>query len=505
MVYSVRRNRPARLLRFSTIVVLSLGVFSQSIPVRAATPAQIDAARLAAIRWAIENQNGNGSWSGAGAGVLTDTSAVVDGLRHAGVDGFPYSRGITWLQNADTGSVDGLSRQVMALNSAAADTASGMQRLLGARNERVLAWGTYPGYGASFPDTALALDAIRDTGTPYGDAGTTLGFIVFNQNVDGGWPYAPNTVSTSRSRILPTALTLITLIKYRNDGWGVQGFIDAGINWLIAQQNGDGSFGDDSVGTVVETALSYLAISAELGAAHAAAIDAQDFLIGQQAVDGSWNADAFQTALVLQTLPAVLLADTDSDGVPDAVETLMGTDPLLADSRYLSAGNGNGIAGVTLPADVTSTAVGDAYSHNLADTGGSGPFTWVIVAGALPAGVSLDSATGLLSGTPAEAGTFSFIYAVTDAAQQTVQRVTQISVAAPAYAPDGDLNGDGVVNGADILLVTRIATGNLTPSAEQAIRGDVAPLVGGLPAPDGQIDAGDVLVIQRKALGAISF
>jgi hypothetical protein len=492
-------------LRFSGIITLLLGVFSQSAPVHAATTAQLDAARLAAVRWVIENQNGNGSWSGTGAGALTNTSAVVDGLSNAGVNGFPYSRGITWLQNAETSSMDGLSRQVISLNSAGADTTSGMQRLLAARNERALAWGTYSKYGASFPDTALVLDAIRDTGTPYADAGTTLGFVVFNQNVDGGWPYAPNTVSTSQSRILPTALTLIPLIKYRNDGWGIQSFITAGINWLIAGQKGDGSFGDDSTGTVIETALSYLAISAELGSGHAAAVAAQDFLIAQQAVDGSWNADALQTALALQTLPTAALADTDNDGVPDEVETLIGTDPLQADSRYLASGNGNGEAGVTLPADITSTAVGNAYSHNLADTGGAGPFTWSIVVGALPGGLSLDSATGLLSGAPTEAGTFNFIYEVTDSTQQTVRLVSQIIVAAPAFMPDGDLNSDGAVNAADVLLAMRIATGDLTPTAEQLVRGDVAPLVSGSPAPDGQINAGDVLLIQRKALGEIIF
>jgi hypothetical protein len=505
MVFSVCRNRRVELLRFCGVIALLLGVLFQSIPVHAATTAQIDAARLAAVRWAIENQNGNGSWSGAGAGVLTDTSAVVDGLRHAGVYGFPYSRGIAWLLNAESVSMDGLSRQVTALNSAGANTTAGMQRLLVARNERALAWGTYAQYGASFPDTALVLDAIRDTGTPYADTGTTLGFVISSQNADGGWSYAPNTIASSQSRILPTALTLITLIKYRNDGWGIQSFVTAGINWLVTQQKGDGSFGDDSAGTVVETALSYLAIGAELGSGHTAAVAAQDFLIAQQAGNGSWNTDAFQTALALQTLPAAALADSDNDGVPDEVETLIGTDPLLADSRYLAGGNGNGVAGVTLPTDVSSAAVGDAYSHNLADTGGTGPFTWTIVVGALPAGVSLDSATGLLSGSPTEAGTFSFIYEVTDSAQQTVRLVSQIIVAAPAFAADGDLNGDGAVNGADVLLALRIVTGDLMPSAEQRVRGDVAPLVAGSPAPDAQINAGDVLVIQRKALGEISF
>jgi hypothetical protein len=36
-------------------------------------------------------------------------------------------------------------------------------------------------------------------------------------------------------------------------------------------------------------------------------------------------------------------------------------------------------------------------------------------------------------------------------------------------------------------------------------RADVAPLLAGLPDPDGDFNAGDLLVILRKALGEISY
>jgi VCBS repeat-containing protein len=77
--------------------------------------------------------------------------------------------------------------------------------------------------------------------------------------------------------------------------------------------------------------------------------------------------------------------------------------------------------GVTCPA-ITITPVslaagisGVAYTAvNLSETGGVGAVTWSLVTPALPAGMSLSNA-GVLSGTPAQTGTFPFTVKATDA------------------------------------------------------------------------------------------
>ncbi|HEY1267088.1 MAG TPA: putative Ig domain-containing protein, partial [Candidatus Binatia bacterium] len=54
------------------------------------------------------------------------------------------------------------------------------------------------------------------------------------------------------------------------------------------------------------------------------------------------------------------------------------------------------------------------YAAKLATKGGRKPFTWLITSGSLPAGLTLNSATGQLTGLPTKAGVAAFTASVTD-------------------------------------------------------------------------------------------
>ena len=70
-----------------------------------------------------------------------------------------------------------------------------------------------------------------------------------------------------------------------------------------------------------------------------------------------------------------------------------------------------------------------------------------------------------------------------------------------ATPANGDINEDGSVNIADVLLVIRFALGLDTPTTDEMVRADVAPFNGTYPDTDGDINAGDVARIQQMALG----
>ncbi len=70
-------------------------------------------------------------------------------------------------------------------------------------------------------------------------------------------------------------------------------------------------------------------------------------------------------------------------------------------------------AGTLNPPPPTSPA-GTAFSYKLQNAGGVAPFQWNVTAGALPPGLSLGAATGVISGTPTTGGSYSATVQVTD-------------------------------------------------------------------------------------------
>lgn len=100
------------------------------------------------------------------------------------------------------------------------------------------------------------------------------------------------------------------------------------------------------------------------------------------------------------------------------------------------------IDGTTLAITTTSLfnpLVGESYNQTLQFTGGTLPVTWSILSGALPAGLSLDSSTGAITGTPTStSGPTSITFQLADSTAPTSQTKTQaISVTVTSLSSCG--------------------------------------------------------------------
>ena len=86
-------------------------------------------------------------------------------------------------------------------------------------------------------------------------------------------------------------------------------------------------------------------------------------------------------------------------------------------------------------ATLIEATVGQAFSYLPAAAGGRQPYSWAISAGALPAGLALNTASGLISGTPTAAGSFVMTVTVRDADSRSVGGGLTIKVIDPATVP----------------------------------------------------------------------
>src|SRR5262249_4698892 len=79
----------------------------------------------------------------------------------------------------------------------------------------------------------------------------------------------------------------------------------------------------------------------------------------------------------------------------------------VSDSKQITSSRSFGIAVAAAPpilaiatASFPDGTVGQTYDFTLSATGGISPYTWSLISGAFPDGLTLNSSTGLIQGTP---------------------------------------------------------------------------------------------------------
>ena len=113
------------------------------------------------------------------------------------------------------------------------------------------------------------------------------------------------------------------------------------------------------------------------------------------------------------------------------------TNAWASDTKVLDIVINSPGAQVNAPTITTSSlsegAAGTAYSQALSASG-TAPITWLLDSGSLPNGLSINETTGVISGTPTNAGSFNFIVKATNTAGSDTKNLS-IMIASTSSAP----------------------------------------------------------------------
>jgi hypothetical protein len=85
---------------------------------------------------------------------------------------------------------------------------------------------------------------------------------------------------------------------------------------------------------------------------------------------------------------------------------------------------------------LTGATAGSAYTASVTASGGTAPYRYEVSAGTLPAGLSLNTSTGAITGTPSAAGSASFTITATDSNSVSGSAAYTLAVSVAASTPN---------------------------------------------------------------------
>jgi hypothetical protein len=173
----------------------------------------------------------------------------------------------------------------------------------------------------------------------------------------------------------------------------------------------------------------------------------------------SWSMDAGGSGLSIDSVSGLITGTPQTNGNFNVRVTVRDSSN-ATDTRNFALFVATALSITTSSLPLASP--GTSYNQQLQATGGQTPYTWSIASGSLPPGLTLNTANGLISGTPTTEGRYQFTARVTDAGSRTATKDLSITVGqavqiTTASLPDGSV---GVQYSA-----TLTATGGQAPYA----------------------------------------
>jgi hypothetical protein len=176
---------------------------------------------------------------------------------------------------------------------------------------------------------------------------------------------------------------------------------------------------------------------------------------------------ALPAGLTLAPTTGVIAGTPTGSGTSNFTVQVKGADSRTATQLFaLTVGMSPSITTTSLSNGTQNTA----YSATLTATGGTTPYTWSIISGALPAGLALAPSTGVISGTPTVTGTSNFTVQVTSANSLTATQLLALTVNAPISIATTSL-ANGTQSTAYSATLT--ASGGMTPYTWSIVSGSL--------------------------------
>jgi gliding motility-associated-like protein len=271
-------------------------------------------------------------------------------------------------------------------------------------------------YGADLSFNTLAPTVIVNPATA---PGATVG-VAYSQTFTGSGGTAPYGFVVSAGTV-PTSLSLNTTSGALTGIPTSSGTFNFTIRATDASGNG-GPFSGTRAYTVTVAPPTIVIAPATVPNGTVA-------IAYNQTITASGGIAPYSYAITSGALPAGV--SLSSAGVMSGTATAGGTFNFIVTATGSSTGTGSPHSGsrayaltiaaptiVLNPVTLPGGSIGAAYLQTVTATGGTGPRSFAITAGALPADLSLSSA-GALTGTPSGGGTYNFTVTATDASGGT--------------------------------------------------------------------------------------
>ncbi|PPU76661.1 putative Ig domain-containing protein [Xanthomonas cucurbitae] len=367
----------------------------------------------------------------AGAGGVTFDIATANGTATAGVDYVASSATAQTIPNGSSSATFTVLVNGDTLNEPNETFLVNVSNVAGASVTDA------QGVGTIVNDDALPALSIDDVSVNEGNSGTvtatftvslsaasaqavTVNYATANGSATAGSDYTAGSGTLNFAPGVTTQTVVITvngdLTVESNETFSVN--LSGATNAAVARATGTGTIlNDDVVVTIAPTSLP----AATAGTAYS------------QNLSAAGGTAPYSFAITGGALPAGLTLSATGvlAGTPTASGSF-GFTVTATDSGVPSSGNRVytltvGAPAMTLPATtLPNGTAGQAYSAPITPaSGGIAPYTYALSTGALPPGISINSATGALSGVPTAPGSASFTLTATDSTGGTPAQASQ--------------------------------------------------------------------------------